>query len=887
MNYLSRKNLILLLLVPLTWTLSGCEDGFGLGDSEQQPDPVAVDFAIAYVKRPLPVNQNGDPIGQDLRAVVEFNPGAELKLRERASVSADDRTITAGVFAADELYDVKDLQPSYDGERFLFSMRAPDIPGADDDDQPKWNVWEYDLITDSLRRIITSDINAEAGHDISPNYLPDGRILFSSSRQRQSKATLLDESKPQFAALDERRRGYAMMLHVMDSDGGNIRQITFNPSHDLDPTVLSDGKILYSRWDHMGNLNQINLYTVNPDGSENSLLYGRNSHATGSDGSNVHFVGPRQSENGDILVQLQPLSSLHYGGDLITVDTENFIDNTQAVRNYSGSATSAQATIFDATVRSDNLPSKGGRYSSFFPLYDNTGRVLTSWSQCRLDRTDSVTAVVTTLTCSDENLVDPDVAEASPMYGIWMIDAAAETRLPVVLPLTETFFSDIVIMQSRTRPPIIADKQPGVDLDQGLVDDGLAVIHIRSVYDIDGIDSSGTGIPVVSDPAVTTADQRPARFLRIVKSVSIPDDDVVDLNGQDFGRSSAQLMREIIGYVPVEPDGSVKMKVPANVALAFSVVDSTGKRTSARHRSWIQMMPGEERECVGCHAANSGLPHGRIDAEPLTVNVGATGATEFPNTEPALLASIGESMATTYARINGVRSPTVDPAFVDDWTDPAVRAKDAPFSYLYQDLTTTAPTSAGCQTTWNNLCRIAINYPEHIHPIWQQTREVLDGLGNVIADNNCQGCHTSLDAMGNPQVPTAQLDLRDGPSTDQPDHLTSYRELMFNDNQIELNMAALVDTLVQVFDGNGDPVFQVDGNGDLILDINGDPIPVFQTVTISPSMSTAGALSSAGFYSLFETGGSHAGRLSAAELRLIYEWLDVGGQYYNNPFDVP
>jgi hypothetical protein len=51
-------------------------------------------------------------------------------------------------------------------------------------------------------------------------------------------------------------------------------------------------------------------------------------------------------------------------------------------------------------------------------------------------------------------------------------------------------------------------------------------------------------------------------------------------------------------------------------------------------------------------------------------------------------------------------------------------------------------------------------------------------------------------------------------------------------------------------------------------------------------MSGSGANSSS-FFSKFDAGGSHAGWLTAAELRLIAEWLDIGGQYYNNPFDVP
>ena len=41
------------------------------------------------------------------------------------------------------------------------------------------------------------------------------------------------------------------------------------------------------------------------------------------------------------------------------------------------------------------------------------------------------------------------------------------------------------------------------------------------------------------------------------------------------------------------------------------------------------------------------------------------------------------------------------------------------------------------------------------------------------------------------------------------------------------------------------------------------------------------------FFTVFAPGGTHAGWLTVAELRLVSEWLDIGAQYYNNPFDVP
>jgi hypothetical protein len=63
--------------------------------------------------------------------------------------------------------------------------------------------------------------------------------------------------------------------------------------------------------------------------------------------------------------------------------------------------------------------------------------------------------------------------------------------------------------------------------------------------------------------------------------------------------------------------------------------------------------------------------------------------------------------------------------------------------------------------------------------------------------------------------------------------------------------------------------------------------PIYVNVSIGPVMSTAGANANTTFFNLFAPGGTHAGRLSAAELRLISEWLDIGAQYYNNPFDAP
>ena len=56
--------------------------------------------------------------------------------------------------------------------------------------------------------------------------------------------------------------------------------------------------------------------------------------------------------------------------------------------------------------------------------------------------------------------------------------------------------------------------------DPDLIAEGAAVLHIRSVYDFDGV--TALDIDALADPAQTTADERPARFIRVVKAVSSP-----------------------------------------------------------------------------------------------------------------------------------------------------------------------------------------------------------------------------------------------------------------------------------------------------------------------------------------------------------------------------
>jgi len=858
----------LLACLALALPLAGClsSDGTSSPSSGQRPDAVMVDFPIAYVKRPAPA---AGVAGPDARRLLDFQPGADLYVRDRASPSAPERNITGSV--TEGKGDVRDVVPSFDGRKVLFALRKAPIPGADAKDQPTWGIWEYDFPTQQLRRVIPSDIVAQQGHDFSPAYLPDGRIVFTSTRQRQSKATLLDEGKPQFDAQDENRREPAFVLHVMNADGSSIHQLSFNQSHDMDPAVLDDGRVVFSRWNHAPGHDQIDLYAMRPDGADLELLYGAHSHLTGTDDSPVHFFDPRPMANGHLLVRAQPFAAPDMGGELLEIEVGNYVEVNQPTAPNTGVLSGpAQKPATVNVVRTIDGPSPGGRFSSGFPLHDGTGRILVSWTECRL----RVGARI--VPCTDKKLASPAAVAAAPLYGLWIYDPAKQTQMPIADPVEGTMYTDIVAVQPLTLPPVLLDRVAGLDYKADLAADGVGILDIRSVYDVDGVDTAPGGIATLADPKLTTAAQRPARFLRIEKPVSLPDRKTRNFRNSAFGVTSAFGMREILGYAPIEPDGSVRVKVPANVAFAVTIVDANGRSIGPRHQDWLQVRPGEELKCNGCHDPKSGLSHGRANLfKPAYAGAPVTGS-PFANTSPAMFADAGETMAQVRARIScqtdcAALTPSTSIVYTDVWTDPAAagRAADPSFAYRYADLGTPAPTTSDCVAAWRAGCRITIHYEKHIHPLWSKPRITHAADGTVLADDTCTSCHSTRTADGLLQVPPGQLDLTDGPSDDQPDQFKAYRELLATDNEQELVGGVLQDRLVQV---GVDPVTGA---------------PQFAGVPVPPSLRAGNANGSGLFFTRFAPGGTHAGRLTPAELRLISEWVDSGAQYFNDPFAAP
>ena len=188
------------------------------------------------------------------------------------------RITTAATNPANTTWDVKDVDASADGTKVVFAMRGPMTAKMKQKDAPSWRIYEYTIKTDTLRPVIdpTVDPDPPTVNDVSPHFMPDGRIVFSSTRQSQSQGILLDEGKPQFIYNNEANTEPAFVLEVMNEDGTGVHQISFNQSNDQDATILSTGRVLWTRWDNApGGTNAMHLYSSNPDGTRYRALLRR------------------------------------------------------------------------------------------------------------------------------------------------------------------------------------------------------------------------------------------------------------------------------------------------------------------------------------------------------------------------------------------------------------------------------------------------------------------------------------------------------------------------------------------------------------------------------------------------------------------------------------
>jgi len=143
---------------------------------------------------------------------------------------------------------VRDPQMHYDGKKILLSYRK----GG----QPYYRLYEINIDGTGLKAITTGPFD-----DFEPTYLPDGGIVFCSSRCNRWVPCYVTQ---------------VAVLYRCDGDGKNIRQLSPNTEQENTPWVLPDGRVLYQRWEYVdrSQIGYHHLWTMNPDGTGQMVYYG-------------------------------------------------------------------------------------------------------------------------------------------------------------------------------------------------------------------------------------------------------------------------------------------------------------------------------------------------------------------------------------------------------------------------------------------------------------------------------------------------------------------------------------------------------------------------------------------------------------------------------------
>ncbi|MEK9136961.1 MAG: hypothetical protein AAB393_07550, partial [Bacteroidota bacterium] len=289
--------------------------------------------ALVFVKEPSQINNRSGAMRSNFD---EYYPGTDLYLLSPISSQGELKNLTAQYTQRNQTNPnnygaAVDPEVSFDGKRILFSMK--------ENRNSLWRLYEMNIDGSGLVQITDQTF----GDDMDPIYLPNGQIMFASTRP---------------GIVDEYERHNSPLLHVGDRgpDGRliNIRRISFNQSHDTNPIVHSSGKVFYSRWEHLGDPNKFPLFVINPDGTRPFVMYGN--HSPQQSGSRV-YLEPRELSDGGIICSVMERTSPFEGGAIAVIDISKSDDNLSFI------------TPASVPFNNTNRPTDG-IYKTPFPILD-------------------------------------------------------------------------------------------------------------------------------------------------------------------------------------------------------------------------------------------------------------------------------------------------------------------------------------------------------------------------------------------------------------------------------------------------------------------------------------------------------------------------------------
>ena len=450
---------------------------------------------------------------------------------------------------------VKDPCISLDGKKVCFAMSG-NRSGTG------YRLYEMEIDNPRSLKQLTFNPAGLTVADFEPCYLPNGDIMFSSTRC--------------FGVIDCGWQPTSNMF-VMDSTGKYIRQLGFDQVHTFYPVLCPNGTVLYTRWEYNDRdiSNIMGLFSMNPDGSHQAEVFGNQTtwpqtliHGRPVPGSPSKYFAVASGHHGN------------YSGEVCIIDNYAATNGPQYVKMISPPRETKSRDrddfAFGGVCRNSAHP---------YPLDEE-------WYLVSYREENQINSLSMINNTGKFRIYLKNVDDNSRELLAWG-DQSLHTPV-LVAPWRDIWGSD---------PFRIAQ--------QANYSDSMGYFTMQDVYFGAGME----GVP-----------RGRAKTLRVVKlKYRVTGACDQGFAGQVLGSKPRDVIfsapnicpvslwggswdaKEVLGEAKIFEDGSAAFKVPARTPVYFQVLDSNGC-SIAGMRSWSTLMPGETFSCYGCHENRKEAP---------------------------------------------------------------------------------------------------------------------------------------------------------------------------------------------------------------------------------------------------------------------------------------
>lgn len=461
-----------------------------------------------------------------------WRPGgavARIEIPRENGRLAPEKAATEEIISAKDGI-IRNPSASFDAKKIYYAHRA--------NKDEYFRIFEYDLASGQSRRISADG----PFHDFWPTELPDGGLAFISTR-----------CKKKFICW----RPQAFVLHRMNKDGGEIKPLSFANLTEFAPSVMNDGRILWTRSEYVdkGADYGHTLWTIRVDGTMPELVFGNTINL------------PQGYANGREVPETREVCCVmisHFGdlnGPVALLDLTKGPHDPSAIQSITPEVP---------------WPGFWARSETFREPFPITRDVML-------------------------------VAHApEDRFGTFLIDRFGNRELLTIDPAIDTICPQP--FGAREMPPILT----GV-VKPDLAKKQLGQFSVANVYR--GLENQ---VEPGKAKYLRVCQEMPT-YLRAMPDGTFQTDhepfmewyaSPVDILSGPFGWPS-YVAKGVIGTVEIEKDGSADFLVPSNKVLFFQLLDENFNEIQ-RMRSVVQLQPGEVRSCIGCHESRLSTPEGSM-----------------------------------------------------------------------------------------------------------------------------------------------------------------------------------------------------------------------------------------------------------------------------------